>query len=699
MFRQTNVAEKNGKPLVTPDMDGRFYQTVTAVPAIVLEESPKSAEVKRKLITWGRKMGKRLEGLRRSESRDSLDSLSSRDSATKHQPAVWPLGQPSSGDKSSSSTLKGFFTRIGSTGMLSYSRLYSNSFRDKLQQSRKHAECQLYRSVSTSHLATSYMKGDDPADCLDRGEPRTLAATDRGAEIESPTEPGYVPLKTRSCDNISKLGTSKKPNFPYAFLRSRLSVLPEENGGGGGGGGAGGGGSVAGGHPAARAAGRQRNSVAGSAHEIVVTEELFREMDNDREYRRVFSNMSSSNESGYDSDGPGRTPDTYHHHHHHHHHHHQKAADEDSGFGDTKSLATDSLNEFEEHSEPPSRRHSDKDYNVPSMCLFYKKNREINDRIRSDRQSSKDTPNFHRRMFIKNRSSPPNNTAAADHLSSLPADLNNLRSRMQMVRLLKSRYEDDIGIYLKMVVKHVANYNETRFVVMKLEPGKIAYRDGRIRVSDEIINVNGKLLRGITDMFEVEKILNHSFSIANKYYVDIVLSRSETPDSTIMAFDHNHGAAESSKQNAISVINRVLANKMNSHSSKSPTPSMSTVYMVVTFYKGTGHKSLGFSIVGGSDSPKGEMGIFVKTIFTSGQAAENGSLMEGDEILSVNGESVNGMTHALAINCFKKVRQGPLEIKVCRRKIITDTCGPNNNRSFNNSMITVATTTTTTQTF
>lgn len=51
MFGKTNVEEKNGQPLVTPDMDGRFYQTVTAVPAIVLEESPKSAEVKRSMYT------------------------------------------------------------------------------------------------------------------------------------------------------------------------------------------------------------------------------------------------------------------------------------------------------------------------------------------------------------------------------------------------------------------------------------------------------------------------------------------------------------------------------------------------------------------------------------------------------------------------------------------------------------------------
>lgn len=459
-------------------------------------------------------MGKRLETLRRSESRDSLDSMSSRDSVQtmacdgggKKQQPLWPLGQPSSnGDQSKSSALKGFFTRIGSTGMLSYSRLYSNSFRDKLRRSRKLQtdRQQLYRSVSTSHLAgSSYMKGDDPADCLDhRGDHRdVLQPDDHHSQtmiiIESPTEAGYVPLKTRSCDNISKLGTSKKPNFPHAFLRSRLSVLPEENGG----------------NFSCRPSDKQKSTSMSAVqprekrhhhshdhrphheHEIVVTEELFKEMDSDRECRRVFSNLSSSNESGYDSDGP-RTLDcgssgtsSY--------QNRKACTDEDSGFGDTKSLAADSLNEFvteeQHHSEPTPRRHhhSDKDYNVPSMCLFYKRNRELNDRMKlqtSSEDQSKNTafanattntaaaPNFHRRMFVKNRC-PSLGTTADPALSSLPADLNNVRSHMQIVRLLKTQHEEDIGVCLRMVVKQVANYNETRFYVMKLEPGKIAYK-------------------------------------------------------------------------------------------------------------------------------------------------------------------------------------------------------------------------------
>lgn len=87
----------------------------------------------------------------------------------------------------------------------------------------------------------------------------------------------------------------------------------------------------------------------------------------------------------------------------------------------------------------------------------------------------------------------------------------------------------------------------------------------------------------------------------------------------------------------------------------------------VSFTKGPGHKGLGFSIVGGHDSPKGNMGIYVKTVFPHGQAADSGRLKEGDEILAVNGKALHGLSHQEAIAVFKEIRAGQVVLHVGRR--------------------------------
>ncbi|XP_056156626.1 multiple PDZ domain protein [Lampris incognitus] len=69
-----------------------------------------------------------------------------------------------------------------------------------------------------------------------------------------------------------------------------------------------------------------------------------------------------------------------------------------------------------------------------------------------------------------------------------------------------------------------------------------------------------------------------------------------------------------------------------------------------------GPDGLGFSIVGGYGSPHGDLPIYVKTVFGKGAAAEDGRLKRGDQIMAVNGQTLEGVTHEEAVGILKRTK-------------------------------------------
>lgn len=104
-------------------------------------------------------------------------------------------------------------------------------------------------------------------------------------------------------------------------------------------------------------------------------------------------------------------------------------------------------------------------------------------------------------------------------------------------------------------------------------------------------------------------------------------------------------------------LNQTILNHQKSHSKNSLT---------VCLKKG-GKKKLGFSIVGGVDSPKGKMGIFVKDVLPNGQAADTGIIMPHDQILSINGKAIDELTHAETIQAFKTAKPGEIILDISRK--------------------------------
>ncbi|XP_066897607.1 multiple PDZ domain protein isoform X17 [Kogia breviceps] len=253
--------------------------------------------------------------------------------------------------------------------------------------------------------------------------------------------------------------------------------------------------------------------------------------------------------------------------------------------------------------------------------------------------------------------------------------INVLRQTPQRVRLTLYRDEapykeedvyDTLTIELQkkpgkgLGLSIVGKRNDTGVFVSDIVKGGIADADGRLMQGDQILMVNGEDVRnatqeavaallkvgdrivticgtsteGMTHTQAVNFLKNASGSIEMQVVaggdVSVVTGHQQEPASSSLSFTG-------------------LTSSSIFHDDLGPPQCKS-----ITLDRGP--DGLGFSIVGGYGSPHGDLPIYVKTVFAKGAASEDGRLKRGDQIIAVNGQSLEGVTHEEAVAILKRTK-------------------------------------------
>ncbi|GFS21969.1 multiple PDZ domain protein [Elysia marginata] len=171
-------------------------------------------------------------------------------------------------------------------------------------------------------------------------------------------------------------------------------------------------------------------------------------------------------------------------------------------------------------------------------------------------------------------------------------------------------------------------------IIASLNPTGPAARSGKLRVGDKILSINGVVTDGM-DHNQVVAALRGSSSVT------LHVTQGEAVSIT----------GQRSRQVSADMTDTVLKD-VNIELEEDGQPPQ---YKTITLHRGP--EGLGFSIVGGHGSPHGDLPIYVKTVFGKGAAADEGTLARGDQILSVNGKSLEGFTHEEAVNILKNTHR------------------------------------------
>ncbi|XP_014107799.1 PREDICTED: multiple PDZ domain protein isoform X7 [Pseudopodoces humilis] len=171
------------------------------------------------------------------------------------------------------------------------------------------------------------------------------------------------------------------------------------------------------------------------------------------------------------------------------------------------------------------------------------------------------------------------------------------------------------------------------FIAM-MHPNGVAAQTQKLRVGDRIVSICGTSTEGMTHSQAVNILKNASGTIELQVVaggeVSVITGQQQDPPMSSLSF---------TGLTSTGIFQDDLGPPQ---------------YKTITLDRGP--DGLGFSIVGGYGSPHGDLPIYVKTVFAKGAAAEDGRLKRGDQIIAVNGQSLEGVTHEEAVAILKRTK-------------------------------------------